>query len=262
MDQEEVAQHTNEQNLAGMSQENSSRAAQYYLQEHEKGLAEAQLEVDNIKSEIYHLLRQDKLGKIDDGRIDWIPIKDESERTLSDWGVDRLMQVIHFYINKSNLLSNFDTIQINRLMLKFVREINDLVLLKYQVLFREPTFEECKEIILEKLNNRKKMKLFSMEVLGQTGDEEGIKKELLEEMQITLEKEMEKTRRDTKKEKIRDYGLIIVQLEIIVFATLNRAWKGEERGSLRRHMNVNELIAPRQNPAQQNKGGAFSWGRK
>ena len=81
-------------------------------------------------------------------------------------------------------------------------------------------------------------------------------------MEITLEKEMEKTRRDTKKEKIRDYGLIIVQLEIIVFATLNRAWKGEERGSLRRHMNVSELIAPRQNPAQQNKGGAFSWGRK
>ncbi len=36
-------------------------------------------------------------------------------------------------------------------MLRFVTEINDLVLLKYQTLFRQPTFEECKEIMLERI---------------------------------------------------------------------------------------------------------------
>ncbi len=263
MDPEETEQYINQTAIQGQVTKSAVDLAQsqYYNQEREMGLADAQLEVDSIKEDIFHLLRQD-VKEAKKGKFEWVNLKSQRERTLSDWGVDRLMQIIHFYINKNNLLSNFSEEQINRLMLKFIKELNDLILLKYQVLFREPTFEECKEIILEKLNNRKKMKLFSMEVLGQTGDEEGIKKELLEEMQITLEKEMEKTRRDTKKEKIRDYGLIIVQLEIIVFATLNRAWKGEERGSLRRHMNVNELIAPRQNPAQQNKGGAFSWGRK
>jgi len=56
--------------------------------------------------------------------------------------------------------------------------------------------------------------------------------------------------------------LIIVQLEIIVFATLNRAWKGEERGSLRRRMNVSELIGASSSRPQQPKGGFFSWGRK
>ena len=106
------------------------------------------------------------------------------------------------------------------------------------------------------------MKLFSLEVLGQKGDDKKIEKELLEETEATLEKEMEKVRKETKKEKIRDYGLIIVQLEIIVFATLNRAWKGEERGSLRRHMNVSELIGASSSRPQQPKGGFFSWGRK
>ena len=72
----------------------------------------------------------------------------------------------------------------------------------------------------------------------------------------------DRTKRETRKEKIRDYGLIIVQLEIIVFATLNRAYRGEERGSLRRHMNVSELIGAKPTPSQQDKGGIFSWGRK
>ena len=60
------------------------------------------------------------------------------------------------------------------------------------------------------------------------------------------------------KEKIRDYGMVIAQLDAIVFTTFNRAWRGEERGSLRRHMNVSELIGARPTPTQQDKGGVFS----
>lgn len=174
--------------------------AQYYNQEKEIGLADAQLEVDTIKEDIYHLLRQD-VKEINKGKFEWVDLKSQKERTLSNWGVDRIMQIIHFYINKNTLLSNFNEEQINRLMLKFIKELNDLILLKYQVLFREPSFEECKEIILKKLDNRKKMKMFSLEVLGKETNEEEINKELLEEMESTLEKEMEKTRRETKKKR-------------------------------------------------------------
>lgn len=258
-----MEQQMNQATVQRQIGENASSSAQtqYYNQEKDIGLADAQLEVDTIKEDIFHLLRQD-IKEFDKGKMIWVDLKSQRERTLSDWGVDRLMQIIHFYINKNNLLSNFSEEQINRLMLKFIKELNDLILLKYQVLFREPTFEECKEIILKKLDNRKKMKLFSLEVLGQKGNEEEITKELLEEMESKLEMEMEKTRRETKKEKIRDYGLIIVQLEIIVFATLNRAWKGEERGSLRRHMTVSEMIGSKPSLPKQNKGGVFSWGRR
>ena len=263
MEQEDVERYANQTAIQGQAGQNAaaSAQAQFYNQEKELGLADAQLEVDTIKEDIFHLLRQD-IKELEKGKMKWVDLKSQKERTLSDWGVDRIMQVIHFYINKNTLLSNFSEEQINRLMLKFIKELNDLILLKYQILFREPSFEECKEIILKKLDNRKKMKLFSLEVLGQKGDDKKIKEELLEEAEATLEKEMEKVRKETKKEKIRDYGLIIVQLEIIVFATLNRAWKGEERGSLRRHMNVSELVGSKPIPMQQNKGGVFSWGRK
>lgn len=263
MEQEQQEQLMRQAMIQGETGKNAmaTAQAQYYNQEKEIGLADAQLEVDTIKEDIYHLLRQD-VKEINKGKFEWVDLKSQKERTLSNWGVDRIMQIIHFYINKNTLLSNFNEEQINRLMLKFIKELNDLILLKYQVLFREPSFEECKEIILKKLDNRKKMKMFSLEVLGKETNEEEINKELLEEMESTLEKEMEKTRRETKKEKIRDYGLIIVQLEIIVFATLNRAWKGEERGSLRRHMSVSELIGATPSRPQQDKGGFFGWGRR
>ena len=263
MEQEEIEQYMNQAVVQGQTGQSAATAAaaQYYMQKKEMGLADAQLDVELIKSDIFHLLRQD-VKEAQKGEFVWVDSEDTKSRTLSDWGVDRMMQIIHFYINKNNLLSNFNEEQINRLMLKFIKELNDLILLKYQILFREPTFEECKEIILKKLDNRKKMRMFSLEILGKDTNEAQIKKELLEEMEIGLEKEMEKTKRESRKEKIRDYGLIIAQLEVIVFSSLNRAYRGEERGSLRRHMNVSELIGARPTPSQQDKGGLFSWGRK
>jgi hypothetical protein len=262
MDEEELERQAMQSGVVGqMAQGQAQQSqAQYYMQEQEKGLADAQLEVDSIKEEIYHLLKQDKLKQGEDRKVDWVEIEKESDRTLSEWGVDRIMQTIHFYINKNTLLSNFSEEHIKRLMLRFIREINDLILLKYQVLFRQPTFEECKKRILDKLENEKKMRVFALEMFGKKANEEEIKKELLNEMEKTLEREMEKTRTEQRKEKLRDYGLIIAQLEIIVFATLNRAYRGEERGSLRRHMTVSELIGNKpQSMHPEQKGGFFGW---
>ena len=248
--------------ITGQVQRNASEASQYYLEEKEKGIIDIQLEVDSIKSDIYHLIRQDIQKTKMDGTQEWKELKDNKQRILSDWGVDRIMQIIHFYINKNTLLSNFSEEQINRLMLRFIRELNDLILLKYQVIFREPTFEECKKIILDKLDNRQKMRIFAMEIIEKKADKEEIKKELLYELEKTIDKEMEKTRNEQRKEKLRDYGLIIAQLEIMVYSTLNRAFRGEERGSLRRHMNVSELIGTKPTPMDKEKGGFFGWGRK
>lgn len=241
----------------------ASNQMEYLLEEKEKGIVELQLEVDSIKEDIYHLIRQDTLKFYNDGRTEWVPLKNEKERTLTEWGVERIMQVIHFYINKNTLLSNFNEEQINRLMLKFMCELNDLVLLKYQVLFRQPTFEECKEIILEKIESKRKMRIFASEIFGREFNEEEIKVEVMSEMEKILDREMEKVREDQRKEKIRDYGLMLAQLEIVVFSCLNRAFRGEERGSFRRHTNISELIGAKtpQMPSQKS-GGIFSWGRR
>ena len=48
----------------------------------------------------------------------------------------------------------------------------------------------------------------------------------------------------------------------MVFATLNRAWKGEERGSLRRHTNISEVIGQSPRQQMQETGGIFRWFKK
>ena len=258
-DYEQMGAHSQ---IAGQTQKNAADAAQYYLEEKEKGLVEIQLEVDSILSDIYHLLRQDRLNfESDDPSSTWKE-SNKRERTLTDWGVERIMQLIKFYINKNTLLTNFDDKQIKRLMKTFLDELNDLVLLKYQNLFRIPTFEECREMIKEKLQDKIKMKMFAAEILHKEVSETEIEGELMMELEKTLEKEMSKIREEKRKEKIRDYGLLIAQLEVIVYSTLNRAWRGEERGSIRRHTQISELIGGRVPQGTPKQGGFFSWGGK
>lgn len=266
MEQEEYEEKMMQANLQGAVGQNASSqaAAQYYLQEQEKGLADAQLEVNSIKSEIYHLLRQDIQKEIQPGIFEWNPVENQNERILSDWGVDRFMKMISFYVNKNTLLSNFPEEEIKRLMKKFVKELNDLILLKYQVLFREPTFEECKLIIKNRIEEKKNIRMFSLEIMGKDVDENKVESEIIKEMEGTIMFEIEKIKREQRKEKLRDYGLIINELEIIVLATLRRAYRGEERGSLRRHMTVSELIGGKnpQNIKNSSGGGFFGWGNK
>lgn len=250
------------QDIAGQVGDNASRnaQAQYYFQEAERGLAENQLDVEEILSEIYHWLRQDIKEENENGKIEWKTIKDSKQRTLSDMGVDKIMGKLHFYINKNTLLSSLDEIQINRIMLRFVKELNSLLFLKYQVIFKQLTFEECREILNERIEGRKKMRKYAIEILGKTADEEQIHREVLKEMEAKIEKEMEKIREEKRKEQIREYGSIMAQLEHIVFFCLNRAYRGEERASIRRHTNISEVVGAR--PIQEPKGrGIFKWGR-
>lgn|SRR3990167_6554476 len=224
----------------------------YYNQGNEKGLVEAQLDVESIKETIYHLLRQDTTKEGKDKKLFWESTKD-AKRTLTDEGVDKIMQIVNFYINKNSLLSNFDEKQINRMMLRFIIEINDLILLKYQVFFRQPTFEECKAIIMDRIADKQKLKVFAQEILGQKPNEAQIKKELMEEIEHKIEKEIQKVREEQRKEKLREYGILMAELETIVYATLNRALRGEERGSIRRHTNISEIFG-KSSPAQKRGG--------
>ena len=259
--QEEYDHMMNQASIMGQTQQNSTQAAQYYMQEQEKGLVDVQLEVDSIKLDVYHLIRQDLMTRNDEtGESNWKQLANQEERTLSDWGVDRIMQVIHFYVNKNTLLSNFSEDQINRLMLRFVCELNDLVLLKYQVLFRQASFEECKRIIEKRIADKEKMIVFRLEILGKEINKKKIHDDLFEKIETVLEKEIDKIREEQRKEKLRDYGILMAQIEAIIYSTFNRAWKGEERGSIRRHTNISELIGGRQMQPKA-RGGIFSWGK-
>jgi len=238
----------------------SSAAAGYYLQEQEKGLAETQLEVETIITEAYHLLKQD-FKYLKDGRTEWKTLVNQNERVLTEWGVQRIMQVINFYVNKNGLLSNYDEKQIDRLMLRILTELNDLMLLKYQMLFSVPSFEQCKALLKQRIEEKVNLKVFSQEILGLTPDADQIRKDLYSEMEYKVEKELEKIKQEQRKEKLREYGLIMAQLEKMFYDTLNRAFRGEERGSIRRHTNISEVIGNHPQ-IQKNDGGMFKWTKR
>lgn len=235
----------------------AAAAAGYYMQEQEKGLAETQLDVEAIIAEIYHLLKQDK-KVMKEGKISWDDISNESDRVLTEVGVERIMQLVNFYVNKNTLLSNFDTPQIDRIMLRFCTELNDLILLKYQTLFVVPNFEECKKILQERIKEKAKLREFSSEILGTKINVKNVEEQMFKEIEFKIEKEIEKIKIESRKEKLREYGLMMAQLEVMIYSTLNRAYRGEERGSIRRHTNISEIIGNHPQP-QKNNGGMFGW---
>jgi len=253
---EEVMQQAGLAAQAGQLAQTAA-AAQYYVEEKEKSIAEAQLEVEITLDKLYHLLKQDIYKDVDKGRRDWVVIGDEKKRVLTDEGVDRIMQTMNFYINKENLLSNFSENQINRIMLTYRLALNGNFFMRYNIIFRQPSFEECKAILETRLKEQEEIKKYGLELLNQEVDEEEIKKEVFASVENTIEKEIQKIREEKRKENLREWELLFEQLSQVVFATLNRAWKGEERGSLRRHTNISEILG-RTAPIPK-EGGMFKW---
>jgi hypothetical protein len=239
----------------------SSAAAQYYVQEKEKTIVEAQLECESLLEEVRHKLKQDKQTYKEDGTYDWEPISD-SERILTDMGVGRIMQTMKAYVNKESLLSNYSEYIINRRMLDFCQALNRNIFMKYELYFRLPTVEEAIEIIKLRLKEKAKIRVFAKEMLGIAIDQNKVEKELLFEMENRIHYEIDKVRKQKQKQNICEYELLFTELTSIVESVHQRAWKGEERGSFRRHTNISEIIGAPPSKAIQQQGGMFGWARR
>jgi len=238
---------------------NQSKGMQYQLEEQEKNLAEAQLDCEETLAKINHLLKQDIL-KLDPETqtMEWFALPDQKKRVLTDEGVDKIMQVMQSYINKETLLSNFDEDTIKRRMLKFALALSALLFLKYELYFRSPSLEECQTILKERINDKVKKKMMAKELLMEEFNEKEERKLVVEELKPRMEYELSKIRTEQIKLNLREFEMIFTQLEALVEATHNRAWKGEERGSLRRHFNISEVIGgSSQRSPEKKKWGLF-----
>ena len=234
-----------------------TKQLQYQMEEAEQTLAEAQLDCEKTLNKIYHLLKQDTLTPTEEGGLDWKEISDSKKRVLTDEGVDKIMQIMESYINKETLLSNFDDKQINRRMLDFCLALSALLFLKYEIFFRTPTLEECKTILINRINQKVRNRVISLEILEKKCDEKQIRREVLNELEGKLQYEIEKIKQERIKLNLREFEIIFRQLESLVEATHNRAWKGEERGSLRRHFNISEVIGGKSQQQEKKKWGLF-----
>lgn len=236
----------------------SSREAQYLVEEREKSLVEAQLECDKTLLKLYHLINQDRqIYNEQKGKLEWQPIEDQKQKILTKQGVEEIMNVLHSYVNKETLLSNFGEEKINQRMKEFCKALNGEMFLKYEIYFRNPTIEECKEILKERISKKVQIRMLGAEILGKELDEKQIEKEILNEIEDRIEYELEKIKATTIKENLKGYEMLFTRIKALVEATHHRAFKGEERGSLRKMQSVSELINP-SNQQQQKKGGWFS----
>jgi hypothetical protein len=252
-----VHQATNQANMIA----SQTKVLQYQMEEAEQNLAEAQLDCERTLSRIFHLLKQDVLRPNENGILDWEEIKDQKKRVLTDEGVDKIMQVLEGYINKETLLSNFDDKTIARRMLEFSLSFSGLMFMKYEIYYRIPTLQECQDILRKRIEEKIEKKKVSLLMLGNNHDEEKIRKIIYEELEPRIEYELGKIRQEQIKLNLREFEMIFTQLKALVEATHNRAWKGEERGSLRRHFNISEVIGGRPNENKpRNKGSWFGFG--
>lgn len=238
---------------------NQAKQIQYQMEEQEKSLADAQLDCSETLSRVWHLLKQDVLRFDEDKQIlDWHPIDDPKKRVLTEEGVDKLMQIMHMYINKETLLSNFDDKMIARRMLEFSLALSALMFLKYEIYFRTPSLKECEEILKKRIQEKVNLKLMTANIVGNEVDETKIRKDIVNELEPRMENELQKIKNEQVKLNLREFEMIFTELKAIVEATHNRAWKGEERGSLRRHFNISEIIGGKsQTPEKKGFFGNF-----
>jgi hypothetical protein len=250
------------QQQLGMTQ-NIQQQQQAMFQEQEKGLAEEQLDVKEIIRDIFKLLTGKKITiDMETGNYNWEEPKDNSFKTqlriLSDYGIQKVMEKVIFYVNKSVLLSNYDDSEINRVMYDFTTCLNDFVLMRYEGFFYEPTFEECVQILKNKMEYKEKLRFFTLELLGMKPDIEKIKKDIIFEMEGRIGYEIDKIKKEELKKRINEYDSITMEIEHQVYNTYKRAEGGMERSSLRKHAQFTEVRAL-QPEGMQKKGGMFGW---
>lgn len=234
------------------------------MEDNLKGTISEQLDLDDQLEKIGYLLKG-YVQEIDEnrGKI-WVAPKDNEMRILSEYGVHLIKNVIQFYLNKNTLLSNYDEATINKKMEDFSNSLNDDIFMEYDKVFLYPSLEDCKKILDERIKRKKELRIYALEVLGKEVSElekEEIKYEILKSVELVIEKELEKIREQLMKNKLKRFELLIRCIQDTVHSTYQRAWKGQERTTLRQHIHISEnrggipvIQQPTSNP--------FNWFKK
>ncbi len=91
-----------------------------------------QLELDNILERIEHLLKGDVVQDDGEGNIIYTEPKDKKLIILNNYGVQLIMNVISFYLNRNTILSNYQDIRIFQILFDLGNELADVVYINYE----------------------------------------------------------------------------------------------------------------------------------
>ena len=106
--------------------------AMFNQQQQDSNLIIWQLELDNILERIEHLLKGDIIKDDGQGNITYETPKDKNLIILNDYGVQLVMNVISFYLNRNTILSNYDDKRIFQILYDLGNELADVVYINYE----------------------------------------------------------------------------------------------------------------------------------
>ncbi len=91
-----------------------------------------QLELDNILERIEHLLKGDQIKEDGEGNMVYQTPTETKLIILNDYGVQLIMNVISFYLNRNTILSNYDDKRIYEILFDLGNELADVIYINYE----------------------------------------------------------------------------------------------------------------------------------
>jgi len=221
---EQMEEENRSINLDLQRNRNQSSTISAFSGSDNSNLIQYQLDFSDEKEYIDHLLRGHIIKK-ENGNEYWAEPTDPTSKTLTDYGVERLMNIINFYLSRNIILSNYKAEVIDEKMKDIGFEIADTIFLEYEYIFYQP-----KVIDYVKRDNAEITKILQRQ---KTPEESRAK---LTEM---IKGYREDAHRASKKN-LRQYPILVRVLIDQIHSAYNRALGGEERSSLRKVMSVSQ----------------------
>lgn len=235
-----------------------AQAQDSYNIEAEKSIVSQQLDLGEELDRIDYLLRGYTLERDPQtNKTTWQKPQETEMIIFTEYGVHLIRNTIAWYLNKNTLLSNYDDKTIDSKMEDFASDLNDTIFMEYEKIFQYPSFEECKKVLNSRIENKEKIRIYAMELMGRSlsdKDKYEIKQNILREIEPIIERELEKVKQQIIKNKLKRFLLVMRQIQDAVHSTYLRAWKGQERATIRQHTHITETRGglnyqqPRTNP--------------
>jgi len=98
----------------------------------EDNLVKWQLNLEEEKDRIYHLLKGHRRAISDKGEEYWAEALSKDSEILNDYGVDYIMGLLESFLNRNIILSNFDEDRINEICFDLGNQINEDIYNDYE----------------------------------------------------------------------------------------------------------------------------------
>lgn len=206
----------------------------------EPSMIKEQLDLSQEKQEIYYQLRGFVLTEQPDGSLAWKkdPLNDLS--FLTDAGINYCFWFLTGYLGKNILLGNYEDETIREKMEDIGIVLSDTLFNKSNRYFKEPTLDEMKKELEQRIKKKVDLRKFAYELIGKEAAESEIRHQIISEMEDRIEHEMDNIKRTLMNERHRMLNSLIIWMLDQIHGAYQRAWKGQERRSIREHMYVTE----------------------